>query len=126
MAGRPGGGNGVRERMRLDLRTALRARDAAAVAALRSALGALDNAEAVDPSAVAAPELGTAPTAGAALGVGATEAARRVLDDADVARLLQAEIDEREQAAATFERAGRPDQAERLRGEAGVLAAYLD
>ncbi len=37
----------------------------------------------------------------------------------------RAEIAEREAAAREYDRAGRPDRAEQLRGEAGVLSAHL-
>lgn len=44
----PDGTAGLRERLRGALPAAIKARDAAAVAALRSALAAVDNAEAAD------------------------------------------------------------------------------
>jgi uncharacterized protein len=103
------------------LRAALRSRDMVAAAALRSALGAIANAEAVlvDPS--------VAPTtsqhvAGAAAGLGAAEAQRRGLTGAEVDQIVDAEIAERMAAAADYEGRGYAEQARRLRREARVLA----
>ncbi|MBD0324450.1 MAG: hypothetical protein ICV72_13845, partial [Aldersonia sp.] len=62
----------VRDRLRVALRSAMKERDRVAVAALRSTLGVIDDAEAVD--------IGGGPTAGAieesAVGLGAAEVAR--------------------------------------------------
>lgn len=131
------------ERLRAALRTALRDRDRVAMAALRSALAAIDNAGAVDPATAAdsppaGPVPGTRPAsvagpvpatsahvAGAVLGLGAAEVARRELTDADVAGIVRAELDDRLAAAALYERGGRTDVAARLRAEAAVLAAHL-
>jgi hypothetical protein len=86
-------------RLRLALRTALKARDATAVSALRSALSAISNAEAIDP--VPAASTGHPHIAGAAGGLGAGEAPRR--------HLTQTQI----------------DRADRLRLEAGALQSVL-
>jgi uncharacterized protein len=102
----------------------MKARDPAAVAALRSALAAIDNAEAV--------EVRHAPTSssggvipGAVAGLGAGEAARRDLSEPEVAAIVRAEVVDRRSAAAEYERAGRPDRAARLTAEADVLDAHL-
>ena len=114
---------GTRERMRAALPVAMKARDAVAVAALRATLGAIDNAEAVERPAGA--ERGQA-IEQSAVGVGAAEADRRVLTDADVAGIVRDAVAEREDAARGYDEAGRPDRAQRLRAEAEVLSAYLD
>lgn len=112
----------VRLRMREALPEAMRARDKAAVSALRGTLAALDNAEAVP--------VGTAPRAGALeaspVGVGATEAARRELDERDVADIVRAEASERLEAAAQLTAPVHAARAERLRAEAAVLLRFLD
>jgi len=116
---------GLTARLRASLPAAMRARDAAAVAALRSALAAIDNAGAV---AVAAPErlpVEHARIAGSVAGAGAAEAARAELDEPAVRAIVEAEIAEREEAAALYERHGRDAEAARLRAEAGALAAHL-
>jgi uncharacterized protein YqeY len=116
---------GVRERLRAALPAALKSRDAAAVAALRSALAAIDNAEAPEATPSPPPGAGDAPIAGAVVGLGAAEVERRSLSDAQMAAIVRAEVAEREAAARAYERADRPDRAERLRAEAGVLSALL-
>ena len=97
-----------------------------AVAALRSALAAIENAEAVTPPPAGSPAEAThAQLAGTVVGVGAAEAERRALSEAEVEEIAQAEVDERRAAADAYERAGRPEMARRLRAEADVLGGYL-
>jgi uncharacterized protein YqeY len=105
------------DRLRGALRGALKDRDAAATAALRSALGAIANAEAVDTVPV-----DLVP----AVGVGAREVARRDLTDDQVAAIVRAEVTDREAAAREYDGLGRPERAERLRAEAAALTAHLD
>jgi uncharacterized protein YqeY len=113
----------LRARLGAALPVAMKSRDRIAVAALRTALAALDNAEAVDRPEGAdrhqAIEL-------VPLGAGASEVARRELTEQQVADLVRAEVTERESAAAHYEELGRAEQAERLRAEAAVLAGHLD
>jgi uncharacterized protein len=111
----------LRDRLRAALPTALKARDRAGLAALRSALAAIDNAEAVG----AGPDRGLAIEESPA-GAGATEAERRALTEAQVRSVVLAEVTERRAAAEEYERAGRTDRAELLRAEAAVLEAHLD
>jgi uncharacterized protein YqeY len=99
----------------------MKARDALAVRVLRSTLAAIDNAEAVD----AAPGHQQLAIERTPVGVGAAEAPRRVLTAAQVADIVRAEIAEREAAARDYDRAGRPERAGQLRGEAAVLSAHL-
>lgn len=128
-----GGGN-LPDRLRRALPAAMKARDRTAVDALRSALAAIGNAQAVDPPQPPPGGGGTEPTgagghprlAGTVAGVGAAEVERRRLSEAQMAEIVRAEIAEREAAAAGYERVGQLELAERLRGEAQVLAAYLD
>jgi uncharacterized protein len=144
----------IRTRMRRALTAAMKARDRSAVTALRSALAAIDNAEAVDPANTppatarqpgpgkAPPGEGRLPTAkvpsagdgdppgkgriaGAALGVGAAEAERLTLTPAETQAIVREEVTERQAAADAYERAGRSGPAERLRAEAEVLTGYL-
>jgi uncharacterized protein len=95
-----------------------------AASALRSALSAIANAEAVSPP----PSLATASSshiAGAVPGVGAGEARRRHLSAAELDEIVQTEISERQQAARTYDRTNHSDRALRLRAEASVLASVL-
>lgn len=115
----------MRDRLRAALKVAMKARDAAAVNALRTALAAVDNAE-----AVAGPTAATAPLvegviAGAAAGVGATEVARRELTEDEVTAIVAAEVDERRAAADDYRTAGQFGRAARLTAEADALAAHL-
>jgi uncharacterized protein YqeY len=110
-------------RLRGALTVAIKARDRPAVTALRTALAALDNATAVSVRAPAAPTDG--PIAGAVAGLGTTEAARRELTDADVAAVIETQIAAREEAAVTYEQAGRPEPAADLRAEVAVLRGVM-
>ncbi|WP_318205920.1 hypothetical protein [Streptomyces sp. SCL15-4] len=101
----------------------MRARDKAAVSALRSTLAALDNAEAVP--------LSEAGLRGVALeespaGAGTTEAARRELSERGVIDVVRAEAAERLEAAARLTAPAHADHAARLRAEAAVLLTFLD
>lgn len=115
-------GDGVRKRLRESLTAALKAKDAAGVAAMRSALSAIANAEAVaEPST---PVRGHV-IAKARLGVGAAEAARRDLSEGDAIAVIHAEIDERLDAAAKYEQLGQAEHALKLRSEAEALSAVV-
>jgi uncharacterized protein len=112
--------------MREDLRAAMKARDHVAVAALRSALAAIANAEAQDADlAPSAASTTSEHVAGAVSGLGATEVDRRVLTHADVQAVLTQEVEERRTAAEQLQRAGRPEDSERLLREADALSPYL-
>lgn len=109
----------LRGRLREALPVAMKARDRVAVGVLRAALAAIENAEAVA-GAGAAKAIEESPA-----GAGATDVARRVAGEAEVALIVRAEIAEREAAAAEYERAGQAERAALLRREAEVLAAHL-
>ncbi|MEV4534112.1 hypothetical protein AB0J82_09795 [Asanoa sp. NPDC049518] len=109
----------LRERLRRTLRDALRARDAVAAGALRSAISAIDNAEAVPVGADGRLSLNPLGT----VGVGAAEATRRALDDDEILRIVRAEVADRMAAAAQYERLGQVDAAGRMRSGAELLAA---
>ena len=59
--------------------------------------------------------------AGAVVGLGAAEAARRVLSAAQQQVVLSREISDRRSAAAEYEQRGRAESAALLRDEASVL-----
>ena len=115
----------VRDRLRAALPAAMKARDAVAVSALRSALGAIDNAEAVEVVRAPQPGAGHSKFAGTVRGLRATEVERRRLSAAEMDGLVRAEVADRYAAAGGYERAGHRAQAERLRGEAAVLRSCL-
>jgi uncharacterized protein YqeY len=111
----------IEQRLRTALRAALRNRDPVAVGALRSTLGALGNATAVP--APATPATGDEHFAGSAVGVGAAEAPRKELTEAEAVAVVRAEIAERLDAAGQY---GTAPAAGRLRAEAAVLSDLLD
>ncbi|GAB3247200.1 GatB/YqeY domain-containing protein [Arthrobacter pigmenti] len=115
----------MRDNMRRDLKAAMKARNQLAVAAIRSALSAIDNAEAV-PIEHPVAENGSADVAGSAVGVGAAEAERRDLSAADMHAIVDTEVNDRIAVAIEYERADRGDAGGRLRAEAEVLRGYLD
>lgn len=117
----------MRANLRDDLKTALKAKDRVAIAALRSALAAIDNAEAVPlDSADQAPVIATNEhVAGTAVGLGAAEVERRHLTDDDQRDIVAREAQERTVSADEYDRLGRGDAAERLRAEAAVLDRAL-
>ncbi|MGH3723384.1 MAG: hypothetical protein ACRDUS_04580 [Mycobacterium sp.] len=113
----------MRATLRTDLAVAMKARNSRAVSALRTTIAAIDNAESVDPSEKITP--GNAHIEGAATGLGAAEATRRVLSPADVRAILQAQIDDRAAEADRYDSLGQAEAAGQLRGEAEVLTTYL-
>jgi len=116
--------NGLPARLQLALRDAIKAHDAIAISALRSALGAIGNAEAVDPSA--APQADLAEHfAGSVTGLAAAEVRRRPIGAAGLEGIVRTEIAERQLAAGEYERLGQADRAARLRHEASVLLSAL-
>jgi hypothetical protein len=104
----------------------MKARDRVAAGALRSVLGAIDNAEAVE-----APPTSTAATsefvAGAVVGVGAAEADRRTLTVDQARAIVEQEITDRRAAIPAFAGGGgRAEQrAAELQHEIDVLAPLL-
>ena len=102
----------------------MKQRDATAVAALRSALGAIDNAEAVAPAPLA--DTTDGPIAGASTGLGSAEAARRDLSEDEAVAVVQAEIADRLDASTLYQQAGKHDQAREVAAEAAVLVRVLD
>ncbi|HEX6446415.1 MAG TPA: GatB/YqeY domain-containing protein [Streptosporangiales bacterium] len=107
----------VRDELRAHLRRAMRDRDRPAVRAIRTALGAIANAEAVD-----APEHLESPLGSPGL---SRDVPRRELGAGDVSEILRAEVRERRAALADYERHGRTEQADELRAELRVLAQYV-
>jgi uncharacterized protein YqeY len=113
----------LRGRLREALGVAIKQRDRVAVAALRSALAAVENAEAVERGESVDRRLGIEQIP---VGVGAAEVPRRELTELDVLGIVRAEIADRESAALGYERAGRSARAERLREEISVLSRHVD
>lgn len=112
--------SGLRERLRTRLTAAMRAKDRTAVRALRSAMSAIDNAEAApldDHHRAGAVEASS-------LGAGSAEVARLHLSEEEVAAVVRREVDDRLSAADEVERGGRLEAAAELRAEAEVLREH--
>jgi len=90
----------LKEKLRADLVTAMKARDGVRTRTLRMALTAITNEEVA----------------------GATA---RELSDADIVKVLAREARKRREAAEAFEAGDRPEQAAAERAEAEVIATYL-
>lgn len=110
----------LRERLRAALKPAMKARDLGAVSALRSALAAIDNAEAIDVGEMKAGAMEDSP-----VGPGAAEVSRRDLTDIEIEAIVRGEIDERRSAATEYDQIGAIDRRDRLTAEADTLAALL-
>ena len=108
----------LRVALRNRLTAAMRARDRQTAGAMRTVLAALENAESVTVAST-----GTSPAArsehiaGAAIGVGAGEATRRVLSPEDERALVEREIAELRVVGGVARRGG-PPRAERRTGPA--------
>jgi uncharacterized protein len=114
----------LRTHLRRRLSSALRDQDRPAVSALRSALAALDNAEAVQPAEDFRPEANEH-FAGGVAGLGVAEVERQVLDAESQRAMVKAEIEARLTAAETYEQHGQNARAAELRSGADVLLAVL-
>jgi hypothetical protein len=115
----------LRDHLRLGLKAAVRDRDRIAVAALREAIAALDNAEAVpvdtDPDAQVGQYV-----AGGVVGLGAAEAERRTLDAKAQQAIIKKIIDDRFAAASTYDEHRQSARAADLRSGAEALIAALE
>jgi len=116
----------IMTRLRRALGVSLKAREAGSVSALRSAMSAIGNAEAVDPAAARPGESGSPHFAGTVAGLGAGEAQRRRLTEAGVVAIVRREAAEREAAAGQYERGGRAEEAARLREGVRALIGVLE
>lgn len=93
------------------------------MAALRTLIAAIDNAESVEDPLPASPS-SSEHVAGAVRGLGAADAARRSLSEHDLQRVIENELWERDAQAERLTMLGRADEASRLRTEAHVIARY--
>jgi hypothetical protein len=90
----------LKDRLRADLNTAMRARDQVRMRTIRMALTAITNEEVAGDS-------------------------QRELSDDEIVRVLTREAKKRREAAEAFDGAGRADQAAAERAEGEVLSGYL-
>ena len=109
--------------LRAALRDALRAKDTTSLSVIRETLAAIDNAEAADLSQ--APVTRSEVIAGAADGLGAGDIARRELGPDEVTTIIEREMQERRDSAASYASLGRPGEAATLVRQAEVLQRLL-
>jgi len=114
----------LRDALRRDLASAMKAREPDAVSALRTAIAAIDNAEAV-PAPDESPATTSGHIAGARVGLGAAEAARRDLTRSQQQAILRDQITGYTAEADHYDALGQPAAARRLRDQACLLTAYL-
>lgn len=107
----------MKQRLRADLRAAMKDKRSGEAKLIRALVAAIDNAEA--PPAIAG-------TVAHDFRGGSAEVERLALGPSAVRDAILAEINERERAAAELERLGRTDRAEPLRAEARMAGRYLD
>jgi len=108
----------LREQMKVDLIQAMKARQSATVATLRSVLAAIDNAEAVPVSDEST--MPVEPVMGKR-----NEVPRKLLSAHDIQQIIQNEVDERRENGLKYAQLGRKAEAERLQTAAALLATYL-
>lgn len=108
----------LREQMKVDLIEAMKARQSATVATLRSVLAAIDNAEAVPVSKEST--LPVEPMPGQR-----HEVPRKLLSTDDIRQIVQKEVDERQANSVKYAALGRKAEAERLQTAATLIATYL-
>ena len=114
----PEPGTQLPDRLRAGLRQAMVDGDTVAVRTLRTALGALANAEAVPLDQV--PREGLEPVVGQLV-----DHPRRELSEIQCEAILREEIADRQDTIRLYLRAGRHEPADQLQREVDVLAAYL-
>jgi uncharacterized protein YqeY len=90
----------LKDRLKNDLTTAIKARDKVRTGTLRMVLAAISTEEAAG-------------------------SAQRTLGDDEITKLLTREAKKRREAAEAFEKGGRPEQAEAERAESEVISDYL-
>ena len=105
----------LKERLRADLKVAMRERDPTEVGVLRTLIAAIDNAEAV-PTEALEEQIRLRQPVG--------EMARREFDREALDAVLAAETQSRFAAAEDYQRHGRAEDAARLRVEANLIARY--
>ncbi len=114
----------IRDALRAAVTAAAKRRDRSALSVYRTALAAIDNAEAV-PLPEGMPRAGAVEAA--AIGVGAAEAERRALTEPEMLDIVAAEADERRHAADQFDRHGsQTDRAQALRDDAALLDNLIE
>jgi uncharacterized protein YqeY len=115
----------LRERLRRDLTAAMKAGRREDVAAIRTLIAAIDNAEAAGVRPPMRPTSSSSEDfAISTPGAGSGDAPRRELGDAELDKIFEAEIADRREHEAQYGAVGRPDAAARMRREAQLIGRY--
>src|SRR3954453_7623606 len=104
----------ILERLRMDLRSAIKAQDSLQVSVLRTILSALDNATAVEVDTSYVPLQGMTP-----------DVPRKEVTETEQLAILRAEAASRRRGIEQYEHVGKQQEAARLRLELELSAAYL-
>lgn len=104
----------IRQQLKADLVVAMRARQRVAVATLRATLSAIDQAEAVEVDPHFVPVSGIT-----------RDVPRKLLTEADIAAILQHEMDDLMTALADYQRLGNGEKMAELQEAQEVLQGYL-
>jgi uncharacterized protein YqeY len=104
----------IREQLKAALAQAMKARQSHVISTLRSILSEIDNAEAVDVTLSSVPVVGLS-----------KDLPRKILSEEQMQDILQNQYDEIELSFTEYKRLGKQEEAEQLRMELEVLAAYL-
>lgn len=105
----------IRQQISYDLFEAIKSRQTEIIPTLRTLLGEIANAEAVETDTDFVPMAGRS-----------NDVPRKQLSDDDIRRILQTEADHHREAIAEYESAGRPEAAEPLRLGLKIIDRYLD
>lgn len=104
----------IRDRLKADLLKAMKERDKIATTTIRTMLGAIDNAEAVE-----LPQ-------GLVYAIdGSAEVPRRLLTEEDIRAILKREREERQRAYANYQALGLATETEQVQQELSVFERYL-
>lgn len=104
----------LRERLKADLKTALKARQTHLITILRSTLAEIDNAEAITLDATMVAVVGRM-----------NDRPRKTLTEAQIRGIVHAEADALQVSRAEYQRIGKKEEAAQLQAEWEVLACYL-
>jgi uncharacterized protein YqeY len=107
------------------LTDAMKAGDRAATRALRTLLAAIDAAEAVQAPTSSDTDCPASSVAGA-VAFGASEVPRRRLDEDDIRRIVDGEIDDRRAGADAYDASGHTARADELRHEGAIIRSVRD
>lgn len=105
----------VRQRLKEDLAKAMKARDTAAVTAIRTLLGEIDNAEAIEVPEMPVPMQGQT-----------KDVPRKELTEADIQHVLQSQAAGYRAAIAEYAALDRTEKVVQLQAELDVVVQYLE